>query len=268
MKRNLQNSIPLVGMLLCTPAYTADLSGFVGLGAAVSPVYSGSNQYAVGPIFKAGANVRSQEWGLFGVSTDGLIWDLAPDSDFSVNLLLTQDAGRKEEFSYPFSGKKNRALKGMGNLPDTVMAGAELRYQKEDWAAWIRMLNATQKRNYGGEELGTTMVVSSGVEKEIWRGRSTSLSVGGDVSWANRSYQQSHYGVTALQAERTAFDTYSPSANFQKGGLYTELVWHLTDSLAAGFNSRAEYLFDESGKSPLVNDRLQYTLSSIVQYAF
>ncbi|MFE4110057.1 MipA/OmpV family protein [Kosakonia sp. YIM B13611] len=268
MKRSLQQGVLYSVLLICAPTHSAEFSGFAGLGVSARPIYSGSNHTAVGPLLKAGVNIHSENWGLFGLSTDGLIWGLTPDSPFSVSLLLTQDEARKEVFNYPFSGRKNRDLQGMGNLSAAVMTGADLRYQQENWTLWLRLLTATEKQHYGGEAPGRSMIVTSGAEAQLWRWQSATLSVGGDISWANRVYQQRHYGVTARQAQRTDFAVYSPSSGLQQGGLYAELVWQFDKNLAAGLTSRAQYLFDEAGSSPLVNSRMQYTLSSLIQYTF
>lgn len=264
MKRSLQQGVLFSGLLICAPTHSAELSVFAGLGVSARPIYSGSNHTAVGPLLKAGVNLHSENWGLFGLSTGGLIWGLTPDSPFSVSLLLTQDEARKEVFNYPFSGRKNRDLQGMGNLSAAVMAGTDLRYQHENWTLWLCLLTATEKQRYGGEAPGRSLIVTSGAENELWRWQSAALSVGGDISWANSGYQQRHYGVT----QRTGFAVYSPSSGLQQGGLYAEVIWHFDKNLAAGLTSRAQYLFDEAGSSPLVNSRMQYTLASLIQYTF
>ncbi|WP_086869073.1 MipA/OmpV family protein [Kosakonia pseudosacchari] len=268
MKRSLQQGVLFSGLLICASTHSAELSGFAGLGVSIRPIYSGSNHTAVGPLLKAGVDLHSENWGLFGLSTDGLIWGLTPDSPFNVSLLLTQDEARKEVFNYPFSGRKNRDLQGMGNLSAALMAGTDLRYQQESWTLWLRLLTATEKQRYGGEAPGRSLIVTSGAQAELWRWQHAAISVGGDISWANSGYQQRHYGVTAHQAHRTDFAIYSPSSGFQQGGLYAELMWHFDKNLAAGLTSRAQYLFDEAGSSPLVNSRMQYSLSSLIQYTF
>jgi outer membrane scaffolding protein for murein synthesis (MipA/OmpV family) len=131
----------------------------------------------------------------------------------------------KEVFNYPFSGRKNRDLQGMGDLSDILMAGAELRYQREGWMVWLRALSAT-KAPIRGRNAG------SGHDVKQWReGNAMALagcrfSVAGDITWANGGYQQRHYGVTTSQAQRTDFSVYRPSSGFQLGGVSTGLVWH------------------------------------------
>ncbi|MFH5070393.1 MipA/OmpV family protein [Enterobacter cloacae complex sp. 2024EL-00215] len=268
MKRNLQYGVSFAGVVFCTSLHCAELSGYAGLGVAVTPVYSGSQHSAPGPLLKAGASLRSEEWGLWGLSMEGLVWTLSPTSPFNVSLVLTPDEGRKEVFSSPLSSSKNRELQGMGDLPDMLMAGAELRYQNEDWMLWLRALSATQKHQYGGETQALPMTLNSGVKTTLWHWRDAELSVAGDITWANSGYQQRHYGVTPEQAQQTDFTTYSPSSGFQQGGFYTELIWHINENLAAGVTGRTAYLLDEAGRSPLVKSRIQYSLSSLIQYTF
>ncbi|MBS6739205.1 MipA/OmpV family protein [Phytobacter diazotrophicus] len=268
MKRSLQYGVSLAGIMLCVPLHSADLSGYAGLGVAVSPIYSGSQHAAPGPLLKGGVSLKSDGWGYWDLSTDGLAWTLPADSPFAVSLLLTPDEGRKEVFNYPFSGRKNRDLQGMGDLSDILMAGAELRYQREGWMVWLRALSATQKHRYGGETQDPGMTLNSGVKATLWHWRDVDFSVAGDITWANGGYQQRHYGVTTSQAQRTDFSVYRPSSGFQLGGVSTGLVWHISENVAAGVSGRAAYLFDEAGKSPLVKSRMQYTLSSLIQYEF
>lgn len=268
MKRSMQCGVLLMGGVICMQANATEFSGFAAAGATVSPIYSGSDHFAPGPLLKAGVTARSQNWGAVSLSTEGLSWNFMPESRFSTSLLLTRDEGRKDTFNYPLSGKKNHSLNGMGDLPATVMAGTELRYQNDDWAVWLQILGTNKKCDYGSETLGAAMVVNSGVEAVILRRHSTVLSLGSDISWANRAQMQKHYGVTTSQANHTRFDQYAPSAGWQTGGLYADLIWELTNSLSAGVNGRVGYLFDEAGKSPLVNSRAQYTLSSFILYSF
>mgnify|MGYP000089335735 CR=1 FL=1 len=268
MKRSLQYGVSLAGIAFCAPSHSTDLSGYAGLGVAVSPVYSGSQHYAPEPLFKGGISLRSDDWGHWALSTDGLAWTLPSDSPFTVSLLLTPDEGRKEVFNYPFSARKNRDLQGMGDLSDILMAGVEWRYQNEDWMLWLRALSATQKYRYGGETQALAMTLNSGVKATLWRWQDVDFSVAGDITWANSGYQQRHYGVTAKQEQRTDFSSYYPSSGFQSGGFYSELVWHISENVAAGVTGRAAYLPGEAGRSPLVKSRMQYTLSSLIQYEF
>lgn len=268
MKKIKQVRIAAIGLVLPGLAQAAEFHGFVGAGMAVSPLYSGASHYAPGPVLKGGFAVETEAWGRVGVSTDGVMWQPMPDGQLVFGLLATRDEGRKETFDYPFSGKQNRDLNGMGDLPDTLMAGAQLRYQKTDLALWIRVLSATQKRDYGGEALGPMTTIAAGAQTALWRWHGAALSVGSDLNWASRGYLQAHYGVTGRQAERTGFDDYAPSSGWQKGGIYTGLSWELTSSLSAGVSGRVDYLFSEAGRSPLVNSRAQYTLSSLIQYSF
>lgn len=268
MKRSLLYGVSLAGIVLCAPLHGAELSGYAGLGVAVSPVYSGSRHYAPGPLLKGGLSLKSKDWGQWDLSTEGLAWTLHPDAPFAVSLLLAADEGRKETVNYPFSARKNRDLQGMGDMSDMLMAGAEMRYQREDWTIWLRALSATQKHRYGGETQQLARTVNSGVKSTLWRGQDVEFSVAGDITWANSGYQQRHYGVTASQSQRTGFDAYSPSSGLQEAGFDSELVWHISENLAAGVTGRAARLLDEAGKSPLVNSRMQYTLSSMIQYEF
>ncbi|HHT3527291.1 MipA/OmpV family protein [Enterobacter asburiae] len=268
MKRSLLYGVSLAGIALCAPARSADLSGYAGLGVAVSPVYSGSQHYAPGPLLIGGLSLKSKDYGQWDLSTEGLAWTYSPDAPFAVSLLLASDEGRKETVNYPFSARKNRDLQGMGDMSDMLMAGAEMRYHREDWTIWLRALSATQKHRYGGETQPQARTVNSGVKSTLWRGQDVEFSVAGDITWANGGYQQRHYGVTANQSQRTGFEAYSPSSGLQEAGVDSELVWHISENLAAGVAGRAAYLIDEAGQSPLVKSRIQYTLSSMIQYEF
>ena len=48
-----------------------------------------------------------------------------------MSLQVTSDGGRKETINSPFSARKNHDLRGMGDLPATVMAGVRLRYRQD-----------------------------------------------------------------------------------------------------------------------------------------
>ena len=96
MKRSLLYGVSLAGIALCAPLRSAELSGYAGLGVAVSPVYSGSQHYAPGPLLKGGLSLKSKDYGQWDLSTEGLGWTYSPDSPFAVSLLLASDEGRNE----------------------------------------------------------------------------------------------------------------------------------------------------------------------------
>jgi hypothetical protein len=62
------------GSRFAPPLHGAELSGYAGLGVAVSPVYSGSRHYAPGPLLKGGLSLKSKDWGQWDLSTEGLAW--------------------------------------------------------------------------------------------------------------------------------------------------------------------------------------------------
>jgi hypothetical protein len=53
----------------------------------------------------------------------------------------------------------------MGNLSAAVMAGADLRYQQQNWTLWLRLLAATENQRYGDESPGRSVIITSGVKQ-------------------------------------------------------------------------------------------------------
>ncbi|HBX2614176.1 TPA: MipA/OmpV family protein [Klebsiella pneumoniae] len=260
--------LPLLGLLHGHQVSCAELHGFIGTGLEYAPVYSGARQYSVQPGFQAGGTIQGEHWGALTLSSDGVEWDLSPDTPFSASLLVYIDDGRDEVISTPFSHKENNELKGMGDLPDIPMAGVSVSYKMDALALWFRGLAATRTREYGGVPLGRMYKFASGGQFTMFELQNEALSVGSDLTWASSGYQQGHFGVSAQQALTTRFDKYTPGSGLQSGGIYTDLTYRLTDHLIAGLNLRADYLFDKAARSPLVDKRTGYSVGSLIQYSF
>jgi hypothetical protein len=146
------------------------------------------------------AGYQNASWGEFSAGSEGARWQFPIAGPVGIALLLNYDAGRDEEIK-TLRGRNTR-LKGMGKLGGALEAGAELSYQLDPFRAYVKGMQATRKRSYGGEELGHTAYVESGLTGQYPLSEQLTLIGNLSTTWANSGYQRGYFGVTSQQAQR------------------------------------------------------------------
>lgn len=164
MKNTLGYSAATLLMLFPLQGFTQDggeaslkLSG----GMAVAPIYQGASSYSAEPLYDIEAGYAKSAWGDFSLGlSEGARWQLPLSGPFGIALLAGYDAGRDEEVK-TLSGR-NKRLKGMGDLKGAFEAGIELSYKFDAFHAYVKGMQATKTRRYGGGRPGAYRLRRSG----------------------------------------------------------------------------------------------------------
>lgn len=227
----------------------------VGGGLAVGPLYQGSSHYAAFPSLKLKAVLPTENWGKFTAALpDGLRWDLPGLSPFGVALLIGYDQGRKERI-HTLDGRDDY-LRGMGNLDSTALVGAEAYWTLSSARLFVRGLQASQSRNYGGESLGRTAYLEAGVATEYPLSSTLTLDSTLYGTWSNEKDMMAHFGVTAQQAARTRFEEYHPGGGMRDVTLKLGLNWQWQPHLALEGGIKAYTLVSDARNSPLTGEKV------------
>ncbi|NWB25815.1 MipA/OmpV family protein [Pseudomonas gingeri] len=255
--------MPVMGATLALamvlPAH-ADDSGStpsvtVGGGVAVGPLYEGSSRYAAFPSVKLKAVLPTENWGKFTAAfPDGLRWDLPGLSPFGVALLIGYDQGRKERIQT--LGGRDDHLRGMGNLDSTALVGAEAYWVLPAGRLFVRGLQSSQSRDYGGESLGRTAYLEAGVATAYPLSSTLTLDSTLYGTWSNENDMMARFGVTAQQAARTRFDEYHPGGGMRDVTLKLGLTWQWQPQLAIEGGIKTYALVSDARNSPLTDEKV------------
>jgi outer membrane scaffolding protein for murein synthesis (MipA/OmpV family) len=93
-----------------------------------------------------------------------------------------------------------------------------------------------------------------------------SLSAG--VGVVNSRYNESYFGVTALEATRSRFPAYRPRGGLQDVHVGARWNWVLTPSWMLTSNLQAKRLLGDASHSPLTERSTNLTVSSAIAYRF
>ncbi|WP_395609628.1 MipA/OmpV family protein [Pseudomonas sp. B22129] len=227
----------------------------VGGGIAVGPLYEGSSHYAAFPSLKLKAKMPTEHWGTFTAAfPDGLRWDLPGLAPFGVALLIGYDQGRKEKIHT--LGGRDDDLRGMGNLDSTALVGAEAYWILPAGRLFVRGLQSTQNRNYGGESLGRTAYLEAGVATAYALSSTLTLDSTLYGTWSNENDMMARFGVTAEQAARTRFDEYHPGGGMRDVTLKLGLTWQWQPQLALEGGIKSYALVSDARNSPLTGEKV------------
>ncbi|MCF4975821.1 MipA/OmpV family protein, partial [Pseudomonas lactis] len=102
----------------------------------------------------------------------------------------------------------------------------------------------------------------------LYEGRYGCVDAAINSHFGDRNYLQTWYGVTTDQATRSRFKEYKASAGNISNGM--SLSWSVPINEHTQFSTLldVQYLADKAGKSPIVEQRLQASVSGELQYTF
>lgn len=232
---------------LATNAQAADASpvadkttATLGLGMGVMPRYMGSDRYRafVLPMFSI------QRGMLFADTTRGLGLQFQSDNGFAASAAINYDLGRKEKDSTTRPG--SRELDGMGDINGATVADFTLSQQLFDWLS----VSGEAELRMAGEHRGNRY--RFGLEGILFHSNSDTLALDIDAHAGDGRYNQTFFGVTEEQSQRSIYGRYSADA-----GIYAysaALNWQHT--LDAHWSTLASLTLtqytDQAGNSPLI----------------
>ncbi len=268
MKKSLAISTSVLLLLLPFVSQAEDGKAFLTLGGGIAfaPAYQGADKYRPTAIYDINVGYSHGNWGSVSLGNNGLSWALPLDEPFGVALLLDYDSGRDEVIK-TLDGR-DKTLKGMGDLGGALQAGVELSYQLDPFRTYIKALQATKKRHYGGEDLGRTLLAELGVGTITPLNDQFSLQTNLSTTWANSGYQRGYFGVTPEQAKRTAFSTWRPGSGFKDVTFSAALNYDWTQNIALQAGAGVTALVGDAANSPIVEKKVAGLSFVSASYSF
>ncbi|KVN03457.1 MULTISPECIES: MipA/OmpV family protein [unclassified Burkholderia] len=229
-------------------------TGSVGLDLAAVPRYAGASSYHVLPLpAVALAGHSASNWHVFASGLEaGAAWSVTPN--LSIGPLVGLGLGRKEDDA--------AILNGTGNIADSFLYGAFVRWQAGPASANVRFLQSAHS-GYGNH-------VTLALAYRIFDGPRDRVTASLSTVWANRSAAQTEFGIDDAQAAASAahLPTYAPSSGFQRTDLRVTLEHRLDAHWSARAGVGAGTLVGDAANSPIVERRASVFGSMGVAYRF
>lgn len=218
----------------------AEWSFTLGVGAMYEPDYEGSDDYEVSPVPVVEASWRDRVW-LTTIDGVGLFASPLKTENLRLDLGVQYEFGRNED--------DNDALKGLGDLEGGATGVVRLGYQIGDIGLGLEVT-----RDISGDRDGLAATAEAEYGIGLFSGRGW-LSVTPHLTWADDEYMGNTFGITTVQARRSArgYTPYDAGAGFKDAGIAVGLSYRITDSIQAVGQIDYGRLLGDAADSPLVD---------------
>lgn len=183
-------------------------------------------------------------------------------SNFSFGLALGFDSGRKDKDTSGFLGQGSERLRGMGEIKPTFEYGFRATAQPFGLPINVNFRKAPRNKGHGGAVID----IGTGLPLDLVDGVKTNFSVG--LSFVDKNYMRSYFGVSADQAARTSFRAFSPSAGLKSANVGIDASYNFTKNWFIHSGVSAYRLLGDAAKSPIVERKVGATISLDFGYHF
>lgn len=227
----------------------------LGGGPYIRPTFEGSNRYSVlpAPIIHATYN------DMLSINTAGLsvYWH---DEQFRLGAGLAYQGGRRDRKSGSFLSRGDDRLIGMGNIRAAMGLRAFGSYTVEHVK-----LSAGVTQFTGGHH-GLLVNMSASLPYQA-SGRLI-LKPHVNATWANGTYMQTFFGVTATQAANSRFGRFNAGAGFKDVSIGLNANYILDRNWFLGINADVKRLTGDAARSPISLSDTQLMVMTMVGYQF
>ena len=269
MKKRMSARLAHAGLALvitgCATAATADEKAqekgpwqvTLGAGALYRPEYPGSDTYETRglPLI----SVRYKRIFLGGApgsgSPGGLGVYLYDGESLRLGVVASPDIQDPREES------DDVRLRGLGDIEGTTRAGLFGSYR----IGWLT-LSANAMTDVGDKEQGT--IANFNAEATYHPIPKLTLSAGPGVTWSDEDYMQTFFGITGVQAARSAFTAYTPEAGVSSIQFSVGATYLLSSRWFLGARATVAQLQGDAADSPITADENQNLYALFFGYRF
>jgi outer membrane scaffolding protein for murein synthesis (MipA/OmpV family) len=221
----------------------------VGPAVLLHPSFPGSGRTVLQPGITLDVRYKDRA---FLSSGEGLGVNLVSTENFRAGVAANIELGRDQD--------DDDRLHGLGDLKPT----AEFKAFAEFVLFPVVLRGDVRKAISGHRGLLTDFSVYlpvAGSEKFF-------VFVGPSVTVADATYMRHTFGVNALQAARSGYAAYDPGAGLRSAGFGINATWNVTDHWMLESSGSAEVLLGPAYESPIVRQRVGYSIALDVAYRF
>ncbi|MGY4395504.1 outer membrane protein [Sphingomonas sp. UYAg733] len=226
------------------PTGNAERKGWdatIGAGALWVPKFEGANDYEIAPLPYLSIHygdlfyIEGNEIGV-----DVVRWQLSDRIKFTLGPVARYLRDRPDD--------RSKALRGLGNVGTSVEAGAAAKLAIDP--AWIRIS--------GGKDVadghdGTVVQAELGVGFDL--APRLGVSVAARTTWADRTYMNAFFGVTAAQALKSGLPMFRAKDGMKDAGVAASLNYRLSPRWSIAATGGYTRLINDAKDNPLVRLR-------------
>jgi MipA family protein len=244
----------------------------VGLFATSTPEYEGGKRRVAGVLPDFDISYKTKDWGRFGFGSKsrGASWTIIDKEEYSFGILFSGDTGRSEKDGTAFRPGSKR-LRGLGEIKAAgevgvfghVVLGVPLSLQ-------VTRGLGDEKQNsrdlsFKGHR-GTRIEFGSEIPFEL--SDTLTLSVSPSISWADKNYTQTYFGVTRAQSARSGFKEFKADGGIKSLNIGAGLNYKIDKNWSATAGVTFQQLRGSAAKSPITEQKRQASALLGVNYVF
>ncbi|MBB5016744.1 outer membrane scaffolding protein for murein synthesis (MipA/OmpV family) [Chitinivorax tropicus] len=268
--------ISRLGLALCMAggmniAWADDWSLTTDLGVAVGHRYPGGKETVTSPLI--GLTLKAP-MGFFIGTQSGLGWGTDIGKRASVAVYLAASPGRKDHRAR-FEGSDY--LKGMGDIKSRAQLGFNAKvelgmFELESTLAFTdkgseeQYIDLNGKQQTARQEGSANLRLSLGTQ--FYEGKWGTLAGAVLTDFGDSHYMMNWFGVNPLQASRTQFKAYTPSAGMVDLGASLAWIVPLDKQTTLTFGGEALRLVGDAADSPIVLKKNQFSGTAALSYTF
>jgi MipA family protein len=245
----------------------------LGLFVTSSPEYEGGKKRVTSALPDFNLSYRTKDFGTFGVGSKsrGASWTIVDKEEYSFGIAIGGDAGRTDKKDGTAFRPGSKRLLGLGEIKASaefgvfghVVAGIPINLQIMKGAGDGKADNKDFSiKGHGGThaELGTEIP---------WKlNESLTLSFSSSVSWADKKYTQTYFGVTSAQAARSNFKEYNAKGGIKSVNFGVGLNYQFDKNWSANAGLTYSQLQGNAAKSPIIEKKGQPSALIGIGYTF
>jgi MipA family protein len=220
----------------------------LGGGIAVAPRFPGSEHYRTGLV-----PVVHAVYGPFFAGIGGVGVHAYRDSHWRVSAFASLAGGRKES--------DDERLRGLGDIDRTARAGIRVRYADGRFVTLGQVAT-----DIAGQKQGTLARLD--FLARFRPAERTVLFAGPGLTWADRQYTQSFFGVSAEQSARSGLPEFQAGAGLNSLRFSTGVIYRFESRWFAMAAFSASRLRGDAASSPITESRSQYLFFTSAAYVF
>jgi MipA family protein len=225
-------------------------------GAAMLPTFNGSDRYRVTPIPLV--MIRWRDTVSLGAEGLSLYWH---DDNLRIGGGVSYDGGRPDHASGGILSSGDDRLRGLGDVDASVGLRGFASYRLGSV-----YLDAAAIKYLGSQNDGIMVNFGASAPLALTKHFIVRPHIG--ASWADDNYMQSFFGISAIQASRSAFPQFNAGAGLEdvNGGL--TLVYLFNNHWFLGADATATQYLGQTARSPITIANTNATVAAVIGYHF
>jgi MipA family protein len=245
----------------------------LGLFVTSSPEYEGGKKRVTSALPDFNLSYRTKDFGTFGVGSKsrGASWTIIDKEEYSFGIAIGGDAGRTDKKDGTAFRPGSKRLLGLGEIKSSaefgvfghIVAGIPINLQIMKGAGDGKADSKDFSiKGHGGTRAELGVEIPWKITEQI------TLSFSSSLSWADKKYTQTYFGVTSAQAARSNFKEYNAKGGIKSVNFGVGLNYQFDKNWSANAGLSYSQLQGNAAKSPIIEKKSQPSALIGIGYTF